>query len=208
MALMHNNKAIKAKKSRTSTKAGQSRRLIRDRTFWGDKWRCVKTQKNSNEPIGSAKALNHIKKEYEPLWAKGLQTIQISALNTRGGNVHTKKLWAHTRPSLSIKSSFKVQAHNFCEVLINVSIIQVKKTSKGEGFSPCQAPIKTNILNTQIKACTCSIGYYSFKPTKEAISNNKKSLSCQITLQWQCHENKSLKMGQRLQLPSKQDHEK
>jgi len=76
-------------------------------------------------------------------------------------------------------------------------INQVKKTSKGGGFGPYQAPIDTNILNTQIRACTCPMGYYplSHKSTKEATSKKRRSLYDQIALQGQHHHNKSHKMA-------------
>jgi len=85
-----------------------------------------------------------------------------------------------------------------------MSINQVKKTSKGGGFSPCQAPIEINIPNMQIRVCTYLMGYYPLShksaPTNEAISHKKRSLYGQITLQGQRHGNKNPTMGQRLQL--------
>jgi len=90
-----------------------------------------------------------------------------------------------------------------------MSINQVKKTSTG-GFSPCQAPIETNILNIQIKACTYLLGYYPLShkstPIKEQQAN-KENLYGQITLQGQQHDNKSPKIGQRWHILSIQDHE-
>ena len=77
----------------------------------------------------------------------------------RGDNFYTINLWVHARPSLSTKSSFKIKGHNFCKVPIKVSINQVKKTSKGGGLGSYQATIDTNMLNTQIRACTCPMGY-------------------------------------------------
>ena len=64
-------------------------------------------------------------------------------------------------------------------------IKQVKKTSKGGGFGPYQAPIETNILNIEIRARTCLMGYYplSHKSTNEATSNKKRSPYGQIALQ-------------------------
>ena len=46
------------------------------------------------------------------------------------GNFYAKQLWAYIRPNPSIKSSFKIKGHDFCEMLINVLINQVKKTNK------------------------------------------------------------------------------
>ena len=62
------------------------------------------------------------------------------------GNFYTRKLWAHIKPNPSIKSSFKIKSHDFCEVSINVRINQVKKTNKDGNFGLDQEPIDTNIL--------------------------------------------------------------
>ena len=87
--------------------------------------------------------------------------------------------------------------HNFCEVSINASINQVKKRSKGESFGLNQVPTDTNILSTQLKACTCLVGNYllSHKSTrtKEAGSNKRESLYGQIAFQELHHTMKTLK---------------
>ena len=74
---------------------------------------------------------------------------------------------------------------------INVPINQVKKTSEEEGFGPYQAPIETNILNTQIRACICLMGYYPLlhMSTKEATSNKRGSFYGQIAPQELHHDN-------------------
>jgi len=96
--------------------------------------------------------------------------------------------------------------HNFCKIPIN----QVKKTNKGGSFGLNQASIDTNILSTQIIACTCLVGYHPLShkstPIKEVTSYKRKSLYDQITLQGQHHDNKSPKIDQRLQLSSVHDH--
>jgi len=73
-----------------------------------------------------------------------------------------------------------------------VSINEVKKASKGGDLGSYQAPIETNILNTQIRAFTCPMAYYplSHKSIKKATSNKKRSLYGQIVLQGQHHGNK------------------
>jgi len=68
-----------------------------------------------------------------------------------------------------------------------------RKQANGEALTY----IETNILNSQIRVCTCRIYHYplSHKSTKEATTNKKKSLYSQIALQEQHHHNKNPKNG-------------
>jgi len=88
-----------------------------------------------------------------------------------------------------------MKGHNFHVMQIN----QLKKISKGRSFGTNQVAIDTNILNIQIKACTCLVGYYplslKFTPTKEITSNPRESLYGQFAPQGQHYDKKSSKIN-------------
>ena len=109
-----------------------------------------------------------LQKKEVPLWVKKSKLcLRWPKINKKRQLLHTQNLWAHIRPSPSIKPSFKIKGRNFYDVPID----QVRKRSKGELW-PISSTIDINIKNTQTRACTCPQSYYplSHKSTNEATS--------------------------------------